>query len=307
MKWDWFGLYLRGMAMGAADLVPGVSGGTIALITGIYDRLIDAISSVGWQAVKYLLSGEIKNAWIHIDGGFLLTVGAGILSAVVALASLLSWLMLHYPLPLWSLFCGLVLASSLYLFLDSRSAWSLRDYGFWVAGIGVALVIGIMQATQLPVSYGTVFLAGAIAISAMLLPGISGSFLLLLMGMYQPVIEAIVSADIATLAVFVAGCLVGLIGFSRLLKTLMRTAGRATMAVLYGFLLGSMITLWPWQRTVSSVVDRHGELRIVQSLPVSPAHYADTVGDPLLLLCAIAFISGLIAVWFLSSHARSGQ
>jgi putative membrane protein len=164
-----------------------------------------------------------------------------------------------------------------------------------------------MQATQLPVSYGTVFLAGAIAISAMLLPGISGSFLLLLMGMYQPVIEAIVSADIATLAVFVAGCLVGLIGFSRLLKTLMRTAGRATMAVLYGFLLGSMITLWPWQRTVSSVVDRHGELRIVQSLPVSPAHYADTVGDPLLLLCAIAFISGLIAVWFLSSHARSGQ
>ena len=307
MKWGWFGLYLRGMAMGAADLVPGVSGGTIALITGIYDRLIDAISSVGWQAVKYLLSGEIKNAWMHIDGGFLLTVGAGILSAVVALASLLSWLMLHYPLPLWSLFCGLVLASSLYLFLDSCSTWSLRDYGLWVAGIGVALVIGIMQATQLPVSYGTVFLAGAIAISAMLLPGISGSFLLLLMGMYQPVIEAIVSADIATLAVFVAGCLVGLIGFSRLLKTLMRTAGRATMAVLYGFLLGSMATLWPWQRTVSTVVDRHGELRIVQSLPVSPAHYADTVGDPLLLLCAIAFISGLIAVRFLSSHARSGQ
>lgn len=293
---QWLGLYLRGIAMGAADLVPGVSGGTIALITGIYDRLILAISSIGLEALRLVFSGDIKRAWTHIDGGFLLTVAAGILSAVVVFASLLNWLLINYPLPLWSLFCGLVAASAVHLSLQARSDWIMRDYGLWCSGIGVAMVVGLMQAVQLPVSTSTIFLAGAIAISAMLLPGISGSFLLLILGMYQPVISALVNLDIVVIGVFALGCLFGLLAFSRLLKALLERAQRATMATLYGFLLGSIIMLWPWQQPLSSVMDRYGDERVIQSLPVSPRTYAEVVGEPMLLLCVMTFILGAGAV-----------
>lgn len=285
----WLGLYFRGIAMGAADLVPGVSGGTIALITGIYDRFIAAIASIGIDAIRMVLSGNIKGAWAHVDGKFLVAVGAGILSSVVALASLLNWLLLNYPLPLWSLFCGLILASAIHLFYTSRIDWSGRDYALWLTGACVAIVIGVMQVTQLPVSSFSIFFAGSIAISAMLLPGISGSFLLLILGMYQPVISALVHVDLYTIGLFTLGCLCGLLVFSRILKALIARAQRATMATLYGFLLGSVLMLWPWQQPVSSVIDRHGGNRVVQSVPVLPETYAALVGEPMLWLCLLAF------------------
>ena len=288
----WLGLYLRGVAMGAADLVPGVSGGTIALVTGIYDRFIAAIASIGIDAIRMVLSGKIKDAWAHVDGNFLVAVGAGILSSVVALASLLNWLLLNYPLPLWSLFCGLILASAIHLFSISRIDWEGRHYALWLAGACVAIVIGLMQATQLPVSSFSIFFAGSIAISAMLLPGISGSFLLLILGMYQPVISALVNVDLVTVGLFALGCLCGLLVFSRILKALLARAQRATMATLYGFLLGSVIMLWPWQQPISSVIDRHGENRVVQSVPVLPQTYADLVGEPMVWLCLLAFSIG---------------
>ena len=288
----WLGLYLRGVAMGAADLVPGVSGGTIALVTGIYDRFISAIASVGIDALRMVLSGKIKDAWAHVDGNFLVAVGAGILSSVVALASLLNWLLLNYPLPLWALFCGLIMASATHLFYTSRIDWTGREYALWLTGAGVATVIGLMQATQLPVGPVSVFVAGAIAVSAMLLPGISGSFLLLIMGMYQPVIGALVNIDLVTVGLFAMGCLCGLLVFSRLLRVLLARARRATMAILYGFLLGSVIMLWPWQQPITSIVDRHGENRVVQSVPVLPQTYEELVGEPMLWLCLLAFSLG---------------
>jgi putative membrane protein len=288
----WLGLYLRGVAMGAADLVPGVSGGTIALITGIYDRFIAAIASIGIDVLRMVLSGKIKDAWAHVDGNFLVAVGAGILSSVVALASLLNWLLLNYPLPLWSLFCGLILASAIHLFYKSRIDWTGRDYALWLTGIGVATVIGLMQATQLPVGSFSIFLAGAVAISAMLLPGISGSFLLLILGMYQPVISALVNVDLITVGIFALGCLCGLLVFSRVLKLLLARAQRATMAILYGFLLGSVIMLWPWQQPVSSMIDRHGENRVIQTVPVLPQAYEEMVGEPMLWLCLLTFTLG---------------
>jgi putative membrane protein len=278
--------------MGAADLVPGVSGGTIALVTGIYDRFIAAIASIGIDAIRMVLSGKIKDAWAHVDGNFLVAVGAGILSSVVALASLLNWLLLNYPLPLWSLFCGLILASAIHLFSISRIDWEGRHYALWLAGACVAIVIGLMQATQLPVSFFSIFFACFIAISAMLLPGISGSFLLLILGMYQPVISALVNVDLVTIGLFALGCLCGLLVFSRILKALLARAQRATMATLYGFLLGSVIMLWPWQQPISSVIDRHGENRVVQSVPVLPQTYADLVGEPMVWLCLLAFSIG---------------
>jgi putative membrane protein len=301
----WLGLYLRGVAMGAADLVPGVSGGTIALITGIYDRFIAAIASVGIDALRMVFSGKIKSAWAHVDGNFLLAVGGGILSSVAVLASLLNWLILNYPLPLWSLFCGLILASAIHLFHESRLDWTARDYALWLVGIGVALIVGLMQATQLPVSQVSIFLAGTIAISAMLLPGISGSFLLLILGMYQPVITALVNLDVIILGVFALGCISGLLVFSRVLKVLLARAQRATMAILYGFLLGSVIMLWPWQRPIAVVVDRHGENRVVQSEPVLPQTYMESVGEPMLLLCLFAFALGLGVVALLLSRGSA--
>jgi len=301
----WLGLYLRGVAMGAADLVPGVSGGTIALITGIYDRFIAAIASVGIDALRMVFSGKIKSAWAHVDGNFLLAVGGGILSSVAVLASLLNWLILNYPLPLWSLFCGLILASAIHLFYESRLDWTARDYALWLVGIGVALIVGLMQATQLPVSQVSIFLAGAIAISAMLLPGISGSFLLLILGMYQPVITALVNLDVIILGVFALGCISGLLVFSRVLKVLLARAQRATMAILYGFLLGSVIMLWPWQRPIAVVVDRHGENRVVQSVPVLPQTYMESVGEPMLLLCLFVFALGVCVVALLLSRGSA--
>jgi putative membrane protein len=272
--------------------VPGVSGGTIALVTGIYDRFIAAIASIGIDAMRMVLSGKIKDAWAHVDGNFLVAVGAGMLSSVVALASLLNWLLLNYPLPLWSLFCGLILASAIRLFYISRIDWEGWDYALWLTGACVAIVIGLMQATQLPVSSFSIFFAGSIAISAMLLPGISGSFLLLILGMYQPVISALVNVDLDTIGLFALGCLCGLLVFSRILKALLARAKRATMATLYGFLLGSVIMLWPWQQPISSVIDRHGENRVVQSVPVLPHTYADLVGEPMLWLCLLTFSIG---------------
>jgi putative membrane protein len=291
--------------MGAADLVPGVSGGTIALITGIYDRFITAIASVGIDALRMVLSGKIKSAWAHVDGNFLFAVGGGILSSIVVLASLLNWLILHYPLPLWSLFCGLILASGIHLFYESRLDWTARDYALWLAGIGVALIVGLMQATQLPVSHLSIFLAGAVAISAMLLPGISGSFLLLILGMYQPVIIALVNLDVIILGIFALGCTSGLLVFSRVLKVLLARAQRATMAILYGFLLGSVIMLWPWQRPISVVVDRQGENRVVQSVPVLPQTYTESVGEPMLLLCLFVFALGVGVVSLLLSRGSA--
>ena len=288
----WLGLYLRGVLMGAADLVPGVSGGTIALITGIYDRFIAAIASIGIGALSMVLSGKIKDAWTHVDGNFLVAVGAGILSSIVALASLLNWLILNYPLPLWSLFCGLILASAIHLFYTSRVDWTGRDYALWLTGVGVATVIGLMQATQLPVGPASVFFAGAVAISAMLLPGISGSFLLLILGMYQPVISALVNVDLVTVGLFALGSLCGLLVFSRVLKALLARTQRATMAILYGFLLGSVIMLWPWQQPVTSMVDRHGENRVIQSVPVLPQTYEESIGEPVVWLCLLTFTLG---------------
>ena len=305
MKPSGLGIYLRGIAMGAADLVPGVSGGTVALITGIYGRLISAIASVGIDILSLVLRGRIAEAYKAIDGNFLLLLAAGIGTAIVGFAAILNWLLLHYPLPLWATFSGLVLASALSLVKQNYRSWSLRDWSFFTIGVAVAVSVGLTQVIQMPLTPLGIFFAGSIAISAMILPGISGSFLLLLMGVYQPIIAAVVNLELVTLALFALGCGVGLIFFSKLLQRLLAVAEKATMATLFGFLLGSLVILWPWQVTVSSVVDRHGDIRAVQTLPVSPTYYAQQVGDSMLLMCIGGFIVGVVAVRLLMSLSEN--
>ena len=296
MKPSGLGIYLRGIAMGAADLVPGVSGGTVALITGIYGRLISAIASVGIDILALVTRGRIAEAYKAIDGNFLLLLAAGIGTAIVGFAAILNWLLLHYPLPLWAAFSGLVLASAVSLVKQNYRSWTFRDWSFFIIGVAIAVSVGLTQAIQMPLTPLGIFFAGSIAISAMILPGISGSFLLLLMGVYQPIIAAVVNLELVTLALFALGCGMGLIFFSKLLQRLLAVAEKATMATLFGFLLGSLVILWPWQITVSSVIDRHGDMRAVQTLPVSPIYYAEQVGDSMLLMCIGGFIAGVVAV-----------
>ncbi len=299
------GIFLRGLAMGAADIVPGVSGGTIAFITGIYPRLLHSLRSFDLGAARLLLQGDLRGAWRHVDGGFLAVLLAGIATSIFTLARLLGWVLEHYPEPLWSLFFGLILASALML-LQQVPRWDRRRLLGLVLGTAVALAIALAPRAGFIAGYPGVFGAGFIAICAMILPGISGSFILLLLGMYTTVLAAVRALDLGFLAVFALGAAAGLLCFSRLLDWLLSRYRAGTVATLTGFLFGSLAVVWPWKHTLSWVVGRDGAPRPEQQWPVLPQEYlARTGDDPLLLLCAGFALLGFLAV--LMVDLRWGQ
>ncbi len=286
------GIVLRGLAMGAADIVPGVSGGTIAFITGIYPRLLHALRSFDLAALKLVLGGQVGAAWRHVDGSFLAWLLTGIAASILTLARLLGWLLEHYPQPLWGFFFGLILASGAML-LRQVPGWSLARVLALAAGIAIALAIALAPRAGFLPGYPGVFLAGFIAICAMILPGISGSFILLLLGMYATTLDAIRSFDLVYIAVFAAGAACGLMCFSRLLDWLLGHFRGVTLATLTGFLFGSLAVVWPWKRTLSFVTGRDGEPRPAQQWPVLPGDFA---GEPMLLLCLGLAVAGLALV-----------
>ena len=212
-------LYTKGMAMGAVDVVPGFSGGTVALITGIYDKLLASLAAIP-QALMLLLRGRVVAAWQACNATFLLVVMLGILSSILTLARVISYLMHEHPIPLWAFFFGLVLVS-VYLVGREVTAWRTNRMISFVVGLAFALWITLAAPMQLSADPLTLFLAGAIAISAMILPGISGSFILVLLGLYPVVLGAIKNFDIPVLAVFCAGCVLGLLIFSKALSWLL--------------------------------------------------------------------------------------
>ncbi len=291
------GIFLRGMAMGAADLVPGVSGGTIALITGIYARLVRAIARCDITALALLVNRQWGAFWRRIDGLFLLVLVAGIGSSIVLLARVIRELMLAYPLPLWAFFFGLVLVSGPLLKHSGSDSW----LNWILAGLGVlfAASLAVMPPSNFLSGYGGIFLGGAIAICAMILPGISGSFILLLLGLYPVVITAVTEFNLPTLGVFAAGCGMGLLAFSRLLHWILIRYQPQTMSLLRGFLLGSLVALWPWQQTVVTTLDRHGNERVLQRQPVSPMAFGVDGADPQLWLCLMAAALGASVVMLL--------
>lgn len=236
---------IKGLAMGAADVVPGVSGGTLAFILGIYERLLAAISSVNIAAVKLLMQGRFKSLWQHIDGTFLLCLFSGILLSVFSLANVISYLLEHRPVPLWAFFNGLILAS-LPVLLRSVS-WSALRLVLLLIGVVFAVAVGMLAPVQMEPAAYMFFIAGAIAICAMILPGISGSFILLIFGMYGPVMLAVTQMQLGILVLFASGCLVGLLSFSRLLNWLLKHYHDATLALLTGVVIGALYRIWPWQ------------------------------------------------------------
>jgi putative membrane protein len=285
--WD----FLKGMAMGAADIVPGVSGGTIALVTGIYERLISAIKNVGVDTVKSLFQNGFKATWKKMDGPFLLTLFAGMATSIVAFAQVLHFAIEQYPMFIWPCFFGLVLASVLYVGRQVGE-WNWQRTLLLVLGVGIAAMISLSSATEIEVSPLTLFLSGALAICAMILPGISGSFILLLLGMYSVVITAVKSFDFYTLIVFGSGCVVGLMIFSRFLSWLLARFHSATMALLTGFMLGALIKLWPWKEVIETRVNSKGVSVPWIELPISPfSHH-----DPHLLMVVLSALFGFALV-----------
>jgi len=302
------GVFLRGLLMGAADIVPGVSGGTVAFITGIYDTLLGSIRAFDLQLLAKLFRFDIAGGWRHVNGTFLLALVLGIGTSVFSLAQLVGWLLEHHPVPLWALFFGLILASALVLLMEVEQ-WSVAVVLSLLAGVGVALFIALSPVINLDIGLPGVFLAGFVAICAMILPGISGSFILVLLGMYGPVLAAIKSLDLLFILVFVLGAGSGLVCFSHFLHWLLHRFHQATMALLTGFLFGSLAVVWPWKQVLEWVEDSHGQLKPAQQVPVLPGDFHTLTGqEPQLLLCVVLALVGFVLVWRLHAlwgHAES--
>lgn len=263
-------VYIKGMAMGAADIVPGVSGGTIALIAGIYERLINALGSIGpslWQVFRQ--HGGIKGlfaVWRQVDATFLLFLLLGIATSFATLAGLIKHLLDNQPLLIWSFFFGLVIATVVIL-LSEIKRWNVARAGLFVTGIVTAVVISNLPLLTTTPSLPYLFFAGAIAICAMILPGISGSFILLLMGAYDTVLEAVHTFNLSVIITLMAGMATGLLLFTRVLKWLLARYYQGTLALLTGFIAGSLVKVWPWK------VDALGTLNSDAVNNVAPWQY----------------------------------
>lgn len=244
---------LKGIGMGAADVIPGVSGGTIAFMTGIYEELVGSINSINGTAVKLLFKGKFRDFWKHINGNFLVSVVAGILISIMSLAKLMTYLLNYEPIPTWAFFFGLIVASSVFMLRDIKG-WKGKDFVMLVLGIILGVVVCTLSPTQTPDALWFIFLSGAIAICAMILPGISGSFILLILGKYEFMLSTLtkilsgegVLLDFAVVFVFILGALVGILAFSKFLHWLLARYHRSTLLVLVGFIIGSLVKVWPW-------------------------------------------------------------
>ena len=254
-------LALKGCAMGMADVVPGVSGGTIAFISGIYEELLDSIRSVNATALKLLLKLRLGEFWRHINGSFLLPVLLGIAIAIFSLARLMTYLLTYHPIAIWS-------------------AW-------WIT---------VATPAETPNDWWFVMLSGAIAICAMILPGISGAFILLLLGKYQYIMQAVGDLNIPVIVIFVVGAAAGIISFSHLLSWLLKHWHDVTVAVLMGFMVGSLNKVWPWKETAETYLDSHGVAQPLVQHNVAPGTFEQLTGQPsqlvqAVLLCVVGFLA----------------
>lgn len=297
-------VFLRGMAMGAADIVPGVSGGTIAFITGIYFRLLEAISAAPAAFFQQLLKGQLSGFWRAIDGNFLVILLAGILTSIATLASLITWLLAEHTILIWSFFFGLILASVGHIGSQVRR-FSPVLLAPLLLGTLVAWWVTTLPASELAPS-GLAFLgAGALAICAMILPGISGSFLLLIVGMYGPILGAINDVQVGHLALFLAGCVIGLLSAAKLITLAFRHFHDTVLALLTGFMLGALNKVWPWQETLSWRTNSAGEQVPLSQAPVGPEAWAALYQqDPMIIPAVLMAMLGFALVVILDMVGR---
>lgn len=284
------------MAMGAADVVPGVSGGSIALITGIYEKLLDSINAIDIDALHLLRKGQIKALWGKINGSFLFALILGILTSILVFANLITFLLRNYPIPVWSFFCGLIIISALLILRDVKK-WNILAVVALPLGIALAYWITGMTPGSSNNSLLIIFGSGMVAICAMILPGISGSFLLLVMGKYEHILNALVERDLPTLAMFALGCVVGILAASRAISWLLKHYPAITISLLSGFMLGSINKLWPWKKVLSYRLSSSGEQEPFMTENILPNHYFAVTGEePYFLAAIFAFFIGIVLV-----------
>lgn len=312
------GLYFRGIGMGAADVVPGVSGGTIAFISGIYEELLETIKGFNLGALKTLKTEGIKAAWQQLNLTFLVSLVAGILTSIITLAGLISSILdekgeTTNKIALWSFFFGLIVASVIYVGKQVRS-WNVKNIIGALLGAAIAYYITVAEVSADSNSMLFLFFAGSLAISAMILPGISGSFILVLLGAYQPIMGAIkgvteglkvkdfslLTEPLLIIAVVGAGCIVGLLTFSRVLSWLFKKHEYITLATLTGFMVGSLNKIWPWKKAISTRINSHGEVVPIQFKNMSPSDYSQHFSTDNAMTQAILFgIVGFAIVFLL--------
>lgn len=318
----YFGYVLRGLAMGAADVVPGVSGGTIAFITGIYDKLIGSLNNIDHHAVKLFFTGRWKALADRINLGFLIALFSGILIAIVSLAKLITYLLETYPEAIWSFFFGLVAASAVVIGAQlPRNNWKVW-LSLIIGTIGAFFIVSasLIDTPNTPLF---IFFSGAIAIMAMILPGISGSFILVILNKYAYILGIVSALPEAIKAIFVGlkekgfaeamrqlnlyhlwdlvafalGCFIGLIAFAKVLNWLFKNYRDVTMALLTGFMIGSLWKVWPWKITTATYVDRHGVEKPLTQANVLPEHM-----DTYLLICLAVAVFGFLFVYVLEKR-----
>lgn len=287
-------LILKGCAMGAADVVPGVSGGTIAFIAGIYEELVDSIKSINLHALKLLFTLKLKAFWQQINGSFLFSILLGIGISIFSLAKLMTWLLEHYPIQIWSFFFGLIIASTV-LVAKEIQRWHAGTVIALIIGAAVAYVITILSPSETPNAWWFIILSGAIAICAMILPGISGAFILLLMGKYAYILGAVSALQFGILLLFAFGAVTGIVSFSHLLSWLLKKHHTATVATLTGFMVGSLNKVWPWKETLETYTDSHGAVHPLVEANINPAAFEQLTGTPsflwqAILLCIFGFV-----------------
>ena len=313
---------LKGAAMGMAEVVPGVSGGTIAFVTGIYERLLESITAFHPKLLSLYKTGGIRAVWLEIQGPFLLNLLIGMAVGLGVGVFAITYFLETFPPIIWAFFFGLILASAWYIG-RMVSPWSITSVLAILVGFGVALAIVMGTPGQGNTSLWFVFLSGVIAISALLLPGISGSFILLLLGMYSYIVPTVKSAlsgggseDYMVIITFALGCLTGLATFSRFLSWLFKRFPQPTLALLTGFMLGSLYKLWPWKQVTSyltddqgvRILDDHGLPKILTEAPVSPALYEATTGLPDYSWQAVlAAVFGVLLILLLSKVEKKEQ
>lgn len=310
---DYLIITLKGLAMGAADVVPGVSGGTIAFISGIYQELIDSINNVNLSVLKTLKKDGLKAAWQQVNGGFLLALLSGIFISVLTFSKIITHLLEDHPILVWSFFFGLIIAS-IALIWKETSNWKVVDILALVIGIVVSYYITIARPVSSPDSYWYIFLSGFIAIIAMILPGISGAFILLLMGSYETVIgtinkfrEGIVKFDMAILgdamlklSVFALGAIIGLKSFSKILHWMFEKHKNTTLALLIGFMAGSLNKVWPWKQVLETRINTHGEVVPFIENSILPQNF---VGNPQVMTAIILAIVGFFVIFGMEKMA----
>lgn len=318
---NFIGNALKGMGMGIAEVIPGVSGGTIAFITGIYETLLNTIKAFSPELINTFKKDGIKGVWQAINGNFLVALMIGMVFGFIAGLFGISYLLEHYPILVWAFFFGLILASILYIG-KQIDKWTWKEVLMLILGTVIAYFVTIATPAGGSESLLYVFMCGVIAISALILPGLSGSFMLLLLGMYQYILHDTLKEGIlehfntqafVTMGVFALGCLVGLLSFARLLSWTFKNYKNATFALLTGFMLGSLNKIWPWRKPIKGL-DESGNLveagpgivldKIIKEINLLPSQYGSEIGDAFLVGAVVSMLFGFVIVLVLEKNQK---